>query len=273
MNLAVLMTCHNRVDTTLACLRRLMPQLGEKDGVYLVDDGSTDGTGARVRVEHPTVHVIDADGSLYWSKGMHVAWKAAIASGKDYDFYLWLNDDVMLNPGAIDALLSDWTKSADTRSVIVGACAQDEAETQSSYAATDVHDIRYEPNGRSPQRATGWFNGNVVLVPCETCRRVGVISKDYSHSRGDYDYAERLRRAGIPFWASSRFAGHCADTAAGRRLPPSIAGRFLALFKPGNYNLRDLWLYRRRHWGWPRALLSSFHLVCIVLFRRGDRNG
>ena len=83
--IAILMTCHDRVATTVACLRRLFAAVEQLEGwackVFLVDDGSTDGTGDRVRVEFPDVRVIDGDGTLYWAKGMRKAWEAAVASG------------------------------------------------------------------------------------------------------------------------------------------------------------------------------------------------
>ena len=47
VQIAVLMTCHNRRDTTVACLEALMRQEAIDDvrlQVYLVDAGSTDGT-------------------------------------------------------------------------------------------------------------------------------------------------------------------------------------------------------------------------------------
>ncbi len=49
--LAVVMTCHNRRETTLRCLRELEAQTlpaGWNMRTYLVDDGSTDGTSAAV---------------------------------------------------------------------------------------------------------------------------------------------------------------------------------------------------------------------------------
>ena len=46
MKLAVLIASHNRRDATLGCMSRLLPQLGEDARVYLVDDGSTDGSSS-----------------------------------------------------------------------------------------------------------------------------------------------------------------------------------------------------------------------------------
>ena len=143
MRLAVLMTCHNRVATTLECLKRLIPQLGNADKVFLVDDGSTDGTGAKVRSEFPMIRVIDADGTLYWAKGMRKAWETAAEEHSDWDAYLWLNDDTMLSGDAIATMLS----ANDGKSLVVG----------------ELHDA----DGKAVYglNVNGWVNGNCVLVP------------------------------------------------------------------------------------------------------------
>ena len=265
--IAVLMTCYNRVATTLECLKCLMPQLGGGDKVYLVDDGSTDGTGASVRAAYPGVRVVEGDGALYWAKGMRLAWESAIESGSKYDFFLWLNDDVMLKSDAIRNLLGDYScAQGQPYAVVVGTCSQDESEDASSYGATDRRDVRYEPNGCSPKVATGWFNGNVVLVPYAAYDKVGMISGDYSHSRSDYDYAERLKHAKVPFYASSHFVGVCRRGAVKSLDGKGLTERVRSLFRPGNTNIRDLWLYRRRYFGGFRACVSCLYLVKQVLF-------
>ena len=57
-SLAVLLTCHNRKEKTLACLKHLYES--EKDcsfeldmEVYVTDDGSDDGTYEAIRDLHP----------------------------------------------------------------------------------------------------------------------------------------------------------------------------------------------------------------------------
>lgn len=260
MSIAVLMTCHNRVETTLSCLRRLVPQLSPGDDVFLVDDGSTDGTGARVRAEFPTIHVIDADGSLYWAKGMRLAWDVAEKSGT-YDFYLWLNDDVELYEKSMVSVFEDWKSIGDNTAVLVGACGFD---GKCTYGATDSSDRKIVPNG-GLQLASGWLNGNFVLVPSAAYKKVWKISSDYSHARADYDYAERLKLANIPFYVTSKYVGACPFDFDGKISGKSLAERISWLWKPGYFNLKDLYLIRSRYHGKLKAVISCLKLIQIVV--------
>ncbi|MCR5752158.1 MAG: glycosyltransferase family 2 protein [Kiritimatiellae bacterium] len=263
MTVAVLMTCHNRRETTLRCLEHLFVACDKCKGisfdVWLVDDGSSDGTAEGVKDGFPQVHVVSGDGNLFWAKGMHRAWMAATHS-RHYDLYLWLNDDVVLKRGAISGLLADYRVVG---SVLVGACSEDDTEQKCSYGATNRNDQKIIPIGR-PLRADGWLNGNVVLVPEEVFSKVGMISDEYSHARADYDYAERLRRLGIPFYCSSAYVGSCKDDFMAKMCAKSFWQRIQMLWRPGYMNLHDLWLIRCRYHGIMPAIMSCAHLVFIA---------
>ena len=119
--LAVLMTCHNRREKTLRCLTSLFscrPEAGLELSVYLVDDGSSDGTGDAVRQAYPSVSVIRGDGTLFWNRGMRKAWEDALK--KNADFYLWLNDDTVLYPSALVHLL-EASRQMEHLAVICGS--------------------------------------------------------------------------------------------------------------------------------------------------------
>lgn len=259
--MAVLMTCHNRVEITLrslACLAQAMR--GMQYDVFLVDDGSTDGTGDRVKAKYPNVNVILGDGNLYWAKGMHLAWQTA-AKRCDYDFYLWLNDDLQLKPDAVTGLLADYEA---VKSVVVGACSEDDTETTCSYGVSDASDKKNLPNG-SPQQANGWLNGNLVLVPKSVYNKIGMISTEYSHARADYDYAERLKKANIPFYCSSRYVGACPNDFGSKIQGKSLIQRMRLLWQPGYWNLHDLWLIKSRYHGNFAAVLSCLHLISVAI--------
>lgn len=128
-SVAVLLTCFNRRDATLACLSRLFSQKlpsTSRIKVFLVDDGSSDGTGAAVRSHFPAAHVIKGNGNLYWNQGMRLAWQAAAEAG-DWDAYLWLNDDTMLLEGALGQMLQTLEQQKQKTGqpgIVVGSCRE-----------------------------------------------------------------------------------------------------------------------------------------------------
>lgn len=241
MKFAVLMTCHNRKETTLRCLRSLPSDVD----VYLVDDGSTDGTGAAVKASFPRVNVIRGEGDLYWAKAMELAWKTAVGAG-DWDGYLWLNDDVELDADAVGRV----EKSGNSGEIIVGELINARGE------------VTYGLRG-------DLFTGNFVYVPRAVYEKLGMICGDYAHAWADSDYAMRAKRAEVKV-VSCGVVGKCE----GHPNRPSLKGlslrrRWELLFDPKGWNLHDLWLYRRRNWGVFAAVFSSAHLIFHVL--KGER--
>ena len=93
---------------TLSCLANLYKQiLPDKTciKIYLTDDGCTDGTPEAIHKIYPDVHIIKGDGTLYWNRGMYKAWETA-SKERQYDYYIWLNDDTFTYPEMISTLLS-----------------------------------------------------------------------------------------------------------------------------------------------------------------------
>ena len=260
--IAVLMTCYNRVNTTLECLRGLfaqeMPE-GFSLDVWLVDDASPDSTAEKVKDAYPKINVIQGTGKLFWCKGMRLAWDSAVVV-HDYDFYLWLNDDVRLKSGAIVGLLEDYWQSGG---VIVGSFSSDDTEQDVSYGAASSL-----PDGHCPRVGTQGMNGNMVLVPKSVYRVVGPICGRYHHQYGDYDYGWQLRRNGCEFYSSSRLCGVCPQQPerykhlAGKNLWQRIK----LLWDPRGYDLHDAVLYKYRNWGVMRAVMSAGHVICKVIF-------
>ena len=83
MNLAILITSHNRKKITLKCLGNLLTakNINTFDfDVFLFDDGSTDGTSEAIKDQYPKVNIVNGNGDLYWNQGMRLAWKTAAKS-------------------------------------------------------------------------------------------------------------------------------------------------------------------------------------------------
>ena len=95
--IAILITCFNRREKTLACLHDIYNSDKCEDinfDIFIVDGGSSDGTYESILQMYPQVH-IKKHQDLYWAGGMRKAWELAI-NYKNYDYFLLLNDDTHL---------------------------------------------------------------------------------------------------------------------------------------------------------------------------------
>jgi len=81
------------------CLRSVGKQLGKTDKLFLVDNGSTDGSAKHVRKQHSYVEVI----SLRSNVGFAAACNRAVESASQ-DFVILLNNDIEVAPGWLASL-------------------------------------------------------------------------------------------------------------------------------------------------------------------------
>ena len=107
MRIACLVACYNRRDTTVRalrapCSRRWCPASTCSSTSSLTDDGSTDGTADAVARMWPGAIIRHGDGSLFWA--VHGPGRTVRRRHRP-DYYLWLNDDTLLDPGALATLL------------------------------------------------------------------------------------------------------------------------------------------------------------------------
>ena len=217
--IAILMTCHNRKGKTIFCLEKVFNQKLTSDifvGVYLVDDGSTDGTDKEVRCKFPCVEIIPADGTLFWNRGMHLAFSEA--SKNDYDFYLWLNDDTYLFPHSIETLLQTWKECCRShrhdKNIIIGSTC----DTTGNYTyggkkcAKGLKPHNYKIiNPSDKLKYADTMNGNIVLIPRSVFETVGNLEKKYCHSMGDLDYGFRAKNAGCNLVVCPGYQGICNE--------------------------------------------------------------
>jgi len=206
IKIAVLLTCFNRKEKTKFCLQNLFSQEFPEElkiHVFLCNDGSTDGTEEMLKEEFPLVNVCKGDGQLFWGGGMRKAWEFAMAT-TTFNFYLWLNDDTYLLPGAIKNLWKDY-QNIGKSNILTTAC-KIPGSTIFSYGGYNKSKCIF-PNGK-PQRVS-YINGNVVLIPNEVVENIGILSPIYKHYFGDYDYGLRAQKAGFPCYTTSDYYAEC----------------------------------------------------------------
>lgn len=217
--LAILIACHNRREKTLACLEAIYAQEVVCE-IYLIDDGSTDGTSEALKALYPKVHLFKGDGSLFWVGGMRLAFSEALKVG--YDYYLWLNDDTWLDKGALAHLLDTHhrlAKEGYPTSIVVGS-TRDRVTGELTYGglqrSSRWHPLKFkriEPSDRPQLCLT--MNGNCVLIPHAVVEKVGILDPAFIHRTADYDYGLRATKLGCSVWVASGYVGSCARNAVG----------------------------------------------------------
>jgi GT2 family glycosyltransferase len=270
ISIAVLMTCFNRREQTLKCLEALFSQQGLEAyalKVFLVDDGSTDGTSQAVRDRFASVEVIRGSGNLYWNQGMRVAFARALETS--FAYYLWLNDDTLLLPTAFQILheASAGLASKGITAIVTGSTC-DASNGEVSYGGQRWQNgwkrrlalVRPHPDQPLP---CDTMNGNCTLIPHTIAHVLGNLDSGFQHSFGDFDYGFRAQSAGFAVYVASGFAGHCSDnTRLGtwRDSSKTLRKRWKHLTSPKGSPFGEWSLYCRRHLGalWPLYAVSPY---------------
>lgn len=206
LSVAAILTCFNRKNKTQKCLESLFKILPDCD-VYITDDGSTDGTRDMLHQCFPKVKVISGTGNLFWSRGMYTAWKEAMKY--DYEYFLWLNDDVELYPYFLEELLECNKQNGDN--CIITGLIENFEKTTILYGGSDENKTLIQANGL-PQKVTH-MNGNVVLVPKSVVDKIGIMDPKLHHDLGDVDYGLTAIENGINIYTTRRpiAAGYSND--------------------------------------------------------------
>ncbi len=266
--IAVLITVHNRREKTLQCLSNLYKQElpGEvKLDVFLTDDGCTDGTRASVIEKFPFVHIIDGDGSLFWNRGMIVAWEEA--AKKDYDYYLWLNDDTFLYDGTISRLVENSINHLD-KAIIVGATCAGNNKNVITYGGWKKGKVIPDV---SEEYQCETFNGNIVLIPKFVYYILGTNDPRFRHSLGDTDYGLRANENNINVFQSKGLMGEC-DTHEHPTvwMDPSqpFKKRWKNFFAPTGNNPFEFFHFRKKHYGLLPACITFVSNFVHFLFPR-----
>lgn len=256
VRVTAVLTCHNRQEATVACLRSFFSQSVRSSvslDAVVVDDGSSDETVQVISHEFPMAHVVRGSGDLYWAGGMALAERSADARGADY--VLWLNDDVTLDEDAVERLLTVACASSSP-AIVVGAMRDPRTGevTYSGVRRRGRHPLRVELvlPGDQPQ-VVEMFNGNAVLVSPEARRVVGGIDGQFSHAQADFDYALRAARSGVLTLLAPGAVGTCSKdgrtAAAWLETSLALEHRVRLLFGRKGLPPRSSARYLRRHGG------------------------
>ncbi len=280
-----MLTCFNRREVTLsglAALRSSAAVAGVELHAVLVDDASSDGTAAAVREQAPWVDVIESEGDLYWCRGMHRACERAFQQAHDY--YLWLNDDTILDIDALPRLLAcqaELQERDDDALIIVGS-TRDTNTGLTTYGGKrhsgwwPTRFVRVTPSAQAQRIET--FDGNIVLLSRAATLRAGNLDPIFEHAMGDTDYGLRANKMGAATWLAPGSYGLCNDNPmTGTYRDPTVPWlRRWALIRSRKGLPHRSWLiFNQRHCGlmWPATFAWPYLRLVLEGLRDWRRGG
>jgi len=207
MDLSVIIINWNTKDLLLDCLQSLEDNLAvESREIFVVDNGSTDGSQSAVKERFTAVKLIENGRNLGFARANNKALRQA--GGR---FLLLLNSDTVVPEGAIEGLMH--TLEADP-SIGIGGLQLLKADgvlQNSIYAfpslATELTNksllrrifpakfLGKEQNITSPVEVDGII-GSCMLVRREAMEQVGLLDEDYFFFFEETDWCLRMRKAG-----------------------------------------------------------------------------
>lgn len=257
MRLAAIMTCHNRKEKTMACLRSFLSLMPEAE-VFLTDDGCNDGTPEAVKKAFPQVHIVTGDGNLFWSRGMYTAWKESVKGM--YDYYLWLNDDIELYPNVITELME--CERLGGGNCVVSGLIESFDHSKILYGGTNSQK-QLITSSSEPQPITN-MNGNVVLIPQSVVDKIGIIDPRLHHDLGDVDYGLTAIENCIKVLSTRTpiAAGYSNDFCRVRKWGTNLSNRLKKLRSPLGSPPSINFYFRKKHYG----LLNASVYWCYLYF-------
>ena len=257
--LAVIMTVHNRKDQTMLCLEHLFQETVPFD-LYVTDDGCTDGTADAIAELYPSARIIKGDGSLFWNRGMYVAFAEALEH--KYRYYLWLNDDTIIVKSTLSILVS-FSLNEGESSILCGACVDQNSKITYGGYTSDFKLISLSEDAQE----CSFASGNIFFIPSSVAHILGNLDYYYRHSLGDFDYGGRAIKAGIKIIQLPSYLGYCEDhinIPKWRDVNYSFIGRVKNLYSPLGQNPLELFHFDKKINGMLYAIVRSFkvHLRC-----------
>lgn len=200
MRILTIIVTYNGIRWMQRCLQSLRDSEVPTD-IYIIDNGSTDGTQAFVREHFPEATMVQNSRNEGFGRANNRGFRHALEHA--YDYVYLINEDAWMMPSTLGRLIAchqhhpeygllspaQWQADglALDRNFLKGPCSQNPRLHRDLLSGTFQEEV-YEVE---TVMAAHW------LLPTSTIRKIGFFSPTYPHYGEDDDYTARLRFHGL----------------------------------------------------------------------------
>lgn len=243
----------NRYSHTKKCLDSIRKQTYTNYTIIVCDDGSTDLTGTKLKIEYPEVIVLNGKGDLWWAGATNLCVRCAMELGSINDSIFTLNNDTVLDSNT----LMELAKFSDSKPLSLIACGnyfENDKDKLESTAFVKRNRSLFPlfhrplfPWGQNIKEFKQFIfeinsvSGKGVLIPMVVFSTIGLYkSRELPQYHSDTEFSRRASEAGFKIFINLNLKIYTDQNASGigqvnSRL--SIREFFFSLFslRSGNH--------------------------------------
>lgn len=252
-----------QATVTCALLDSIRENTYKNVEVIVVDNGSLADCSEIFKKSYPSVKLIVSSENLGFAGGNNLGIAEAMG-----DFLFFVNNDTVLTPNLIEALLSRFNTKNTNIGVVSPKIRYFDNPNVIQYAGfTEMNPItgRNEAIGKNEEdkgqhdtaRPTAYAHGAAMMLRREIIEKVGSMPEDFFLYYEELDWCAQIRRAGFDIWYEPTGLIYHKESAAVGKMSP------LKIF----YITRNRLLFMRRNVkGWRlAAFLTYFYSVTVPI--------
>ncbi len=203
-SVAIILVNWNGYGLTKACLNSLSRLAYDNFSIILIDNGSEDASGQRLKSEFPEVIYLQNDQNLGFTGGNNVGITYALEHG--FDYVLLLNNDTVVDPGFLTPMVSFLERNPQYGAAQPKILYEGRKDTLWNAGGgyfkwlqmTWSIGIGQKDEGQFDlEKDTHWITGCCFLVKQSCIREIGLLNEDYFAYYEDVDWSFRMREKGF----------------------------------------------------------------------------
>jgi len=275
---AIITPVHNGIEFTLKFLKSLGKVRYQNYEIYIIDDGSTDGTSEMITSMFQEVKLLSGDGNLWWAGSTNLGVEKALASGAEY--ILTVNNDVEVDPNFIEQLIEAASKNPKS---LIGSMICNIKDHQSvwymgGYFNREIGDLSHVEGSVEDFRQireSEWLTGMACLIPVDVFRTIGSYdAKSFPQYYADADFSLRAKRAGYRLLVDpeSKVYSYLSNSWLNNAMKRPSLGLIFRTFltKRSNYSIFIRYRFYKKHFGkrWLSDLVRYYRFFVPGFIRK-----